>query len=219
MKLTTPHEGREIDVTDEVLWDMGRVVYRVAGVGAFTIQRDPYGYSVDPTRRCLQCTYGVYTSDRYNSYRQGALPEAPVMFGITIGAAAVYGDDRFVEEIDERTGRPRWRAPLPMQRATEHETRGTVPDKTAARITDIVGALTMEYLTRPDREAIEHVQAVRLAPGRLNEHLREINGIVEEMSKLQEKLDHERRLADAQAALTMPTTHNTQPDEGATLSA
>jgi hypothetical protein len=202
MRLTTPAEGRPIDVTDEVDADMGRVVYRVAGIGAFTIERDPNGYSVDPARDyALHCTYGVLTGPRL-IYGRGALPEAPVMFGITIGGAAVFSPSRFTEETN-RYGRP-WRWSLPMQRATEHECRGSVPQRTSDRVSDIVGALTLHYLDRPDREDIEHIQAVRLAPSRLNAHTSTIARLTEQIDDLIAKRTHECALADVQAAYLAP---------------
>lgn len=202
MRLTTP-QGRVLDVTDEVQADMGRVVYRVAGVGAFTLEREAFGY---PARRDnIECTYGVLTGDR-RFYGRGPLPEAPVVFGITIGGGAVFNPDRFTDpdRKDDRGCRAWW-GNLPAQRAPEDGSYGgSVPDGTGKRLTDILGALTLHYLDRPDRPAIEHAQAVRFAGQRLATHQREIDRLREEIVEREAALVREMELADVQARLVQP---------------
>jgi hypothetical protein len=195
MILTTPG-ARRITVTAEPLPDLGRVVYRVAKVGAFTLDRDPHSY---PDRtRSLRCTYGVYDTDRW-AYSDDLLPEHPRLFGVDICGAAVYDPDRFTERMATE-GRT-WRWPLPARRPAGRFRAVSVPDGTAHRLTDIVGALTLDYLDRPDRAALEAAQDALHAPTRLAGHRRVIDRLREQITALQGELDAEQALADRQAAL------------------
>jgi hypothetical protein len=179
-----------LDVTNEVTAE-GRVIYRVAKVGAFTFERD--SSTSDPERMTnVQCTYGALTGPRA-FYGRDPLPESPVVNGVTITAAAVFGPDWFTNPL-----RHPW-ATLPMQRGGDD--RRPVPDATQRRVTDVVGALTAHHLARPDLAEVDHAQQVRLAPGRLSVHQRTIESLRWEISSLELRLAEEIAKADAQAAL------------------
>lgn len=199
MILTTA-TGRRLAVTAEPLPEHGRVIYRVAKVGAFTLERDPLSY---PERtESLRCTYGAYDDDRW-VHSGDPLPEAPVLFGVHISGAAVYSPGRFTEETNPATGHG-WRWPLPAQRVTGTYCSTSAPDGTRHRLTDIVGALTLDYLDRPDRTALEHAQEARWATRRLAGHQRTIDRLRDEVAALQAQLDAELALADRQTALLPP---------------
>lgn len=199
-------DGRRLSYTSEVLWDLGRVVYVVDRIGSFTIERWPYGYPERSTD--LAVWYGRNDHDGYVSGDK-PLPEAPVVFGITICGAAVFSEDRFTDPaLAEDLTKP-WRA-LNVQRQVRERPfplSTSAPDGTRVRVTGIVGVLVLDYLAREDRPAIDRAHQVRCAPDRLRGHQRTITGLRTQMAEIQAQLDRELALADAQAALTAPADY------------
>lgn len=216
MRLLTPLRGYRLDVDAEPLADLGRVVYRVAKVGAFTIEQHPYAYP-DTTRAAeVHVQYGVHGRDVYASgYR--LLPESPVVNGVTIGGGAVFDPARFAPEVLDEQRERTWTPTIPMRRGLADGTvHGSVPDATARRVTDIVAALTLDFLAREDHPDLALAQAVRLAPGRLTEHQRQINRLAEEIAEREAALAVERSRADAQLALVVLGGDSTLRTVGAT---
>lgn len=188
--------GRALSVTSEVLWDLGRVVYVVDKVGTFTMERDEYGRT-DDRARALHVHYGRHDGEDWYSGDE-PLPDAPVVFGITITGGATYPEERFTDPAY----RPSWYWPARRARSAGG---GAVPTRTAGRVEAIVRVLTLDYITRPDYDAIEHARAQYLAPTRLRKHHSRITELREQVARFTVELDRELRLADVQAAITEPT--------------
>lgn len=189
--IVTTHTERRLVVEDQVAAEHGRVAYRVDRVGTFTLYRDPLTYGAGRDAPGLRCTYGL---DLEPVWHHGTepLPEAPVVFGVTLVGATVFDPDRRQPES------PWW---LVVRRPVDRFRSERAPERTCARVSEIVGALTEHYLGRADRFALEHAQAVSLAPGRLREHERHLADLDRRIAALRQERDQETARAQVQAVL------------------
>jgi hypothetical protein len=196
--------GRALRVTTEVDWKYGRVFYVVDKVGTFTIERDQYG-STDARADTLYIHYGRYDTE-WRSFDDEPLPEAPVLYGITLTSFCGFGQEKFtnaqpggwyqwpVRRVRAESGQPSWSL----------RDSSTVPDGTRKRVYEICGVITLDYLARSDYHAIERARAAHLAPGRLRHHTKRIAELRAQIGKAQAELDRELLIADQVAAMTAP---------------
>jgi hypothetical protein len=191
----TTDASRRLSVDVEVIQEFGRVVYTVAKVGTFTIERDAY----ESNSENLFIHYGRHdTASRYRY--DDPLPEAPVFFGITLIGGAGFDPVRFTDPDSVK----RWYT-WPARR----QSRGSVPDATAKRAEEICRFITLDYLERDDYPAIERARARHLAPGRLAGHQCEIDRLRGEIATRQAQLAEQIQLADQQATLINPAAAET----------
>lgn len=192
-------DSRTIRVTDEILWEYGRVLYRVDKVGSFTVERDHFG-NIDQGANSLYVAYGrVETQHHPRAYDSHTLPDAPVISGVTLANGGCgFNPDKVLEELDGGKTYihewPVWRVPRDTP----------VSDATRKRVKYICVALMAHYLDRPEYQAIERARARYLAPGRLAQHRERIDELRQQVSSLQAELNAQLVMADQALALTMP---------------
>lgn len=192
-------DSRTIRVSDEILWEFGRVIYRVDKVGSFTVERDHFG-NIDQGANSLYIAYGrVETEHHPRSYDAPTLPDAPVINGVTIANGGCgFTPDLLLEELD---GKGRYIHEWPVWR-TPRDT--PVSDATRKRVKYICVALMAHYLDRPEYQAIEQARARYLAPDRLTQHQERIDALRQQIKGLQAELDEQLLMADQALTAAMP---------------
>lgn len=132
----------------------GRVFYTVPRVGLFTFEpgQSVDGWRDDPLR--VHMTYGRAPLTWHNGYLP--LPDAPVLYGITLVGAAVFT----VDPEPSTWG-------FPCRRSTGSCTSTSVPPRTASRARSIALALSADWMDRPDRQRLLDAHSLWKAPGRL----------------------------------------------------
>lgn len=196
-------DSRTIRITSEVLWEYGRVVYRVDKVGSFSLHRNPYG-EIDDSADSIHLAYGRVDTER-EPFRLAAqaLPDAPVINGVTISGGCGFNPDKMLEALDSK-GRHSYDPFLyswPVQRVP----LGGVSDVVRKRVKYICIALAAYYLECPEYQAIERARARHLAPGMLRKHQVRINELRQEIRGLDAELAEQLVMADRVADLTAPT--------------
>lgn len=181
--------GRRHKVTTEVLWEIGAVVYVVDKVGTFTVIRDIYSSGSDT----LHILYGRYDGTRVH-WGNNPMPEAPVLFGITLVGGAGFDPAKFTDPNWSRS----WGWPC------HRESGGSAPAATCHRAEEYCRAITLDYLARDDYAAIERARAVYSAPTRLHQLGRDIDDVRGEIATRQAKLAALLAEADSVAAFTEP---------------
>lgn len=190
----TTAAGRRLTATVDTDWERGLTFYAVDRIGAFTVDWEPYGY---PKRQPgVRVQYGRVV-DRYR-YSYDYAPEAPVLFGVTLGGASVF-DAEQVGDDGGPGGSYWWLAP--PRRFTSNLTSETVPDGTHRRAAEIVAAVARHWLDRADQPALLAAHQRRHAPARLQLHQHNIDRLREKIANAQAELDREVALADVQVAI------------------
>lgn len=140
--------------SSEADYSTGRVFYTVPRVGTFTLEpgQDLDGWRDDPL--CVHMTYGRAPLTWHSGY--APLPDAPVLYGITLVGAAVFGTD---------PEPPTWG--FPCRRSTGPYTATSVPPRTAQRARAIALELAGDWLARPDRGRLLDAHRMWKAPARL----------------------------------------------------
>lgn len=176
--------------------EYGRVVYQVAGVGAFTLQVDPRSRAgEDGAGWRVNVTYGrVEGPQRYLRSRE--LPDRPVVCRVELEGGAVFSVDTMRADVGRSS---RWLA-------CYRSGGGTAPDGTRNRTADIVHTLVNDWVARDDWEELRSYQDWHLAPGRRADYARAIDTLNGKVAKLLQELAVNHRGYTTQAAILGETT-------------
>ncbi|MFD3926563.1 hypothetical protein [Streptomyces sp. NPDC058614] len=164
-------------------FDTGQAVYRITGIGAFTLGWNPGWYpdaDHPPTEEILQVAYGTGPAGF-------DMTEAPVLFGVTLA-----GCESFPRRTVD-TGQLRLR---PCRLLVTAPVR--VPNATARRATEIVNALLRHWLTQPWTPELRRAHELHCAPRALSRY----GGLIAEYEQRMERLrrDHAYYIARADRA-------------------
>ncbi len=193
--LITP-TGRTLDVTVDGPDEAGRVFYTVARVGGTKVGT----FTIGPDDTHIDGEGGVcvsYGRAPLRHHGRGDLPEAPVLFGVTLAGLAVFRPSSM------RAARypSSW---LVCRRTVDQHRTAYVPEGTHARAADIVRALVEDWEARDDNDALWAAHVRHLAPGRLASLTRRADDLRRDIAKLQSELAQVLAEADVQAALIDP---------------
>ncbi|MEW2303800.1 hypothetical protein AB0958_28180 [Streptomyces sp. NPDC006655] len=169
----TVGSGPALEVTEFADFDTGQAVYRVTGIGAFTLGWDPDHHpeaDQDPLQEILQVAYGTGPL----GFR---MAEAPVIFGITLAGAEPFTRTA----LDARALRLR-----PYRLIVSAPVR--VPKGTARRTSEIVSALARHWLAQPWTPELRRAHEHHCAPDSLHRYGGLIAQHEERMRRLHE--DH-----------------------------
>lgn len=151
----TVGDGPALEVTEFADFDTGRAVYRVTGVGAFTLGWDPDHHpeaDQDPMNEVLQVAYGTGPL----GFRMN---EAPVLFGITLAGTESF--TRTALDTDAVRLRPyRLIVSAPVR----------VPKGTARRASGIVSAVARHWLAQPWTPELRRAHQHHHAPHSLSHY-------------------------------------------------
>ncbi|WP_316749291.1 hypothetical protein [Streptomyces herbicida] len=169
----TVGSGPALEVTEFADFDTGQAVYRVTGIGAFTLGWDPDHHpeaDQDPMEEVLQVAYGTGPAGFH-------MDEAPVLFGVTLA-----GTENFTRTaLNASALRLR-----PYRLIISAPVR--VPKGTARRAADIVSALARHWLAQPWTPELRRAHEHHCAPHSLNRYGGLIAQHEERMRRLRE--DH-----------------------------
>ncbi|WP_327375758.1 hypothetical protein OG393_18445 [Streptomyces sp. NBC_01216] len=182
----TVGSGPALEVAEYTDFDTGQAVYRVTGIGAFTLGWDPDHHpeaDQDPKEEILQVAYGTGPAGFQ-------MDEAPVLFGLTLAssesftrAALASGDLRL------RPYRLIISAPV------------RVPHGTARRATAIVSALARHWLAQPWAPELRRAHEHHCAPRSLHRYGGLIAQHEERMRRLREDRAYYIQRADRATAI------------------
>lgn len=147
--------GPALEVAEFADFDTGQAVYRITGIGAFTLGWDPDHHpeaDQDPLAEILQVAYGTGPLGFQ-------MDEAPVLFGITLA-----GTESFTRAaLDAGVLRLR-----PYRLIVSAPVRA--PKGTARRASSIVSALARHWLTQPWTPELRRAHEHHCAPRSLNRY-------------------------------------------------
>ncbi|WP_431993329.1 hypothetical protein [Streptomyces albogriseolus] len=178
--------GPALEVTEFADFDTGQAVYRVTGIGAFTLGWDPDHHpeaDQDPMEEVLQVAYGTGPLGFH-------MDEAPVLFGVTLA-----GTESFTRTAVD-TGALRLR---PYRLIISAPVR--VPKGTARRASDIVSALARHWLAQPWTPELRRAHEHHCAPHSLNRYGGLIAQHEERMRRLREAHAYYIQRADRATAI------------------
>ncbi|MFY1677413.1 hypothetical protein [Streptomyces sp. WMMC905] len=194
----TVGSGPALEVAEYADFDTGQAVYRVTGIGTFTLGWDPDHHpeaDKDPMEEILHVAYG-------SGPLGFQMDEAPVLFGLTLAgtesftrAALVSGDLRL------RPYRLIISAPV------------RAPKGTARRATAIVSALARHWLAQPWAPELRRAHEHHCAPSSLHRYGGLIAQHEERMRRLRE--DHAYYIQRAERATTILQAGPVPAPEGA----
>jgi len=166
----------------------GRCVYQVHGIGAFTIEPDPYAHIYDGHDR-VQVTFGrVEGEHRWVRYEQ--LPDRPVVNRVTL-----YGASRFSPATINPASPYGW---LSLQRDSGIR---SVPDGTRRYTGQIVHALVRHWLGRDDHQELIALHRWHLAPERMRMHANQVDLLNVKLAELLKDLAKQHAAYAEQAAI------------------
>lgn len=201
-------DSRTIRITSEILWEYGRVIYRVDKVGSFSLHRNPYG-EIDDSGDSIHLAYGRVDTEREPFRRDGdALPDAPVVNGVMISGGCGFNPDKMLEACN--SGGKHEYDPFLYSWPVQRVPSGQVSDVVRKRVKYICIALAAYYLECPEYQAIERARSRHLAPGMLRKHQERINELRQEIRGLDAKLSEQLVMADRVADLTAPELASTR---------
>lgn len=179
----TASGGPDIEAEEFADFDTGQAVYRITGIGAFTLGWHPDWHpdaDHSPTEEILQVAYGTGPVGF-------DMTEAPVLFGVTLA-----GSESFPRRTVD-TGQLRLRPYRLLVTAPARAPKGT-----ARRATEIVDALLRHWLTQPWTPELRRAHEHHSAPRSLNRY----GGLIAEYEQRMERLhrDHAYYIARADRA-------------------
>jgi hypothetical protein len=159
----------------------GRVYYTVDRVGVFTLEPNPY-----QDDGSILVSHGRGSAYLTSSYKN--LPEAPVIYGITLLGGSVYNPDR-----DKANP---W-ARITVRRLTDRYTGQSVPDATRRRTEAIIEVLAGDWLQRPDLPLLKAAAQCQLLPARIREHQHVQQKLLAQRDELDAKITEEHDQIEA----------------------
>jgi hypothetical protein len=167
----TVGNGPALEVTEFADFDTGQAVYRVAGIGAFTLGWDPDHHpeaGQGPMDEVLQVAYGTGPLGFH-------MDEAPVLFGVTLAGTESF--TRTAIDVGNLRLRPyRLIISAPVR----------VPKGTARRASAIVSVLARHWLAQPWTPELRRAHEHHCAPHSLNRYGGLIAQHEERMRRLRE---------------------------------
>lgn len=186
--------------TTEAVPEFGRVIYRVAKVGALTLGfEDHYhlykreGHGTDSG--ALLLVYGAHRTFYRSDWNP--LEEFPSIYGVALGGGAVFDREKALEwhhtPVEER-GVCRW---LVCRRQQKNGYGGgCAPQATNDRAGHIVAALVEDFLSRPDLGDLHLAHRRAHAPGRWHGHRANITRLQKEIATREAEMAEEMARAD-----------------------
>ncbi|WP_236244189.1 hypothetical protein [Streptomyces sp. CC210A] len=194
----TVGSGPALEVAEYADFDTGQAVYRVTGIGAFTLGWDPDHHpeaDQDPMEEILHVAYGTGPL----SFQ---MDEAPVLFGTTLAGAESFTRATLVSgDLRLRPYRLIISAPV------------RVPKGTARRATAIVSALARHWLAQPWTPELRRAHEHHRAPSSLHRYGGLIAQHEERMRRLRE--DHAYYIQRAERATAILQAGPVPAPEGA----
>jgi hypothetical protein len=182
----TVGNGPALEATEYADFDTGQAVYRVTGIGAFTLGWDPDHHpeaDQDPMKETLQVAYGTGPL----GFR---MDEAPVLYGVTLA-----GTESFTRAgLDAGALRLR-----PYRLIISAPVRA--PKGTAHRASAIVTALARHWLAQPWTPELRRAHEHHCAPHSLNRYGGLIAKHEERMRRLREDHAYYIQRADRATAI------------------
>lgn len=182
----TTSSGPTLEAAEFADFDTGQAIYRVTGIGAFTLGWDPDHHpeaDQDPTEEILQVAYGT-------GPRSFHMNEAPVLFGVTLA-----GTESFTRTALD-AGALRLRPYRLIISAPVH-----VPKGTARRTSAIVTALARHWLSQPWTPELRRAHEHHCAPHSLNRYSGLIAQHEDRMRRLREDHAYYLQRADRATAI------------------
>ncbi|MGR3937087.1 hypothetical protein [Streptomyces sp. BRA346] len=186
MPTFTIGEGPALKVAEFADFDTGQAVYRVSGIGAFTLGWDPDHHpeaDQDPMQEILHVGYGTGPL----GFR---MDESPVLFGITLAGTESFARAALT------SGSLRLRPYRLIINAPMHAPKGT-----ARRTTVIVSALAKHWLAQPWTPELRRAHEHHCAPRSLSRYGGLISEHEERMRRLREAHAYYLQRADRAMAI------------------
>ncbi|MER5223856.1 hypothetical protein [Streptomyces flaveus] len=178
--------GPALEAAEFADFDTGQAIYRVTGIGAFTLGWDPDHHpeaDQNPMEEILHVTYGTGP----HSFNMN---EAPVLFGVTLAGA-----ESFTRTALD-AGVLRLRPYRLIISAPVH-----VPKGTARRTSAIVAALARHWLAQPWTRELRRAHEHHRAPHSLNRYSGLIAQHEDRMRRLREAHTYYLQRADRATAI------------------
>ncbi|WP_406354324.1 hypothetical protein [Streptomyces sp. NBC_00658] len=176
----TAGSGPAIETEEFADFDTGQAVYRITGIGAFTLGWNPDWHpdaDHPPAEEILQVAYGTGPAGF-------DMTEAPALFGVTLA-----GSESFPRQTVD-TGQLRLRPYRLLATATTRAPKGT-----ARRATEIVNALLRHWLAQPWTPELRRAHEHHCAPRSLSRY----GGLIAEYEQRMQRLSRDREYYVARA--------------------